>query len=132
MRRLRMYFIRTNYYEEINQLMSDWSSNWKNNNFNLRTIIENNKKKRDDAYHRIRWTIQESKNNFSLSKLMSFEFLTDRKQLRIKIDENRQQYYKQYQISIKKRAYNSSRMRINDHSINEDFRLWEHNHQEED
>jgi hypothetical protein len=38
-------FIRTNYYEEINQLMSDWSSNWKNNNSNLRIIIENNKEK---------------------------------------------------------------------------------------
>jgi hypothetical protein len=45
---------------------------------------------------------------------MSFEFLTDRKQLRIRIDENRQQYYRQYQMSIKKRAYNSNRMRISD------------------
>ncbi len=107
-------FIKTNYYEEINQLMSDWSSNWEDNNFNLRTIIENNKKKRDDAYHRIRWTIQESTCNLSLSKLMSFESLIDRKQLRIRIDENKQQYYKQYQMSIKKRACNSSRMRIND------------------
>ncbi len=107
-------FIRTNYYEEINQLMSDWSSNWKDNSFNLRTIIENNKEKRDDAYHRIRWTIQKSTCNLSLSKLMSFELLTDRKQLRIKIDENRQQYYKQYQMSIKKRACSSSRMRISD------------------
>jgi hypothetical protein len=43
---------------------------------------------------------------------MSFELLIDRKQLRIKIDENKQQYYKQYQISIKKRVYNSSRMQI--------------------
>jgi hypothetical protein len=70
--------------------MNDWSSNLKNNNFNLRTITENNKEKRDDAYHRFQWTIQESKNNFSLNKLMSFELLTDRKQLRWKIDENRQ------------------------------------------
>jgi hypothetical protein len=107
-------FIRTNYYEKINQLMSDWSSNWENNSFNLRTIIKNNKEKRDDAYHRIRWTIQESTCNFSLSKLMLFELLTDRKQLRIRIDENRQQYYKQYQMSIKKRVYSSNRMRIND------------------
>jgi hypothetical protein len=45
---------------------------------------------------------------------MSFELLIDRKQLRIRIDENRQQYYKQYQMSIKKRAYNSNRMRISD------------------
>jgi hypothetical protein len=45
---------------------------------------------------------------------MSFEFLTDCKQLRIKIDENKQQYYKQYQMSIKKRVYNSSRMRVSD------------------
>jgi hypothetical protein len=38
-------FIRTNYYEEINQLMSDWSSNWEDNSLNLRIIIENNKEK---------------------------------------------------------------------------------------
>jgi hypothetical protein len=36
-------FIKTNYYEKINQLMNDWSSNWKNTNSNLRIIIENNK-----------------------------------------------------------------------------------------
>jgi rRNA processing protein Krr1/Pno1 len=45
---------------------------------------------------------------------MSFELLIDRKQLRIKIDKNKQQYYKQYQMSIKKRIYNSTRMQIND------------------
>ncbi len=45
---------------------------------------------------------------------MSCEFLTDRKQLWINIDENKQQYYKQYQISIKKSAYNSNRMRTSD------------------
>ncbi len=36
-------FIRTNYYEEINQLMSDWSSNWEDNSFNLWITIKNNK-----------------------------------------------------------------------------------------
>jgi hypothetical protein len=45
---------------------------------------------------------------------MSFEFLIDRKQLRIKIDENKQQYYKQYQMSKKKRVYNSKRIQISD------------------
>jgi hypothetical protein len=36
-------FIRTNYYEEINQIMNDWSSNWEDNNLNLWIIIKNNK-----------------------------------------------------------------------------------------
>ncbi len=120
-------FIRTNYYEKINQLMNDWSSNWKDNNFNLRTITENNKEKRDDAYHRIRWTIQKSTCNLSLSKLMSFESLIDRKQLRIRIDENRQQYYRKYQMSIKKRVYNSSRMRINNSFNQRRLEIMKHN-----
>jgi pantothenate kinase-related protein Tda10 len=106
-------FIRTNYYEKINHLISDWSSNWKNNNFNLRIIIKNNK---ENAMTRVIAFDEQYKNRItiSLSKLTSFEFLINRKQLRIKIDENRQQYYKQYQIFIKERVYNSNRMRTND------------------
>ncbi len=36
--------IKADYYEEINHLMNNWSSNWVNNSFNLRTITEDNKK----------------------------------------------------------------------------------------
>jgi hypothetical protein len=37
-------FIKTNYYEKINHLINDWSSNWKDNNSNLWITIKNNKK----------------------------------------------------------------------------------------
>ncbi len=50
-----------NDYESLNYLMSDWSSNRKNNNIKLRRITQNNKKK-ENAHYRIILSIRRHKN----------------------------------------------------------------------
>ncbi len=55
-------FIEQNDYEKINHLMSDWSSNWENNNINYEKLLLTIKKY-ENTHHRVKWTVRESKKN---------------------------------------------------------------------